>query len=975
MAKRYRDADINGIVSAGLKRNLDDIYLDTNIVNLSNYDPSFHHGSEANFSSTRTQQIVGSTSKSEVGIVSADINTKSLPLFQPQVKQGTDPDALVYEVGLSASWSGCLFNASIEQTSAQCDNIIVDQQFVQPIFQSESPTFWNDKNASILFRDSYGLSIQMPIVPDTTIDFVTTSVEHTLLQFVLYWMNVISYHPLRLTCLDAVLTPSVYTPIVGFGPAVTTSTSMGATTRTKIGTYVLINDPTGFNVGDRIRVFGTWQPNSTTAENASNVNRNGYGEIGAIWKYSDLASKSIVNEQNYPPTVATFEVNREWYLSSQNVYAIFITNDSWATGFTKDSPWCRGGYLINQQTDSSGGKINFLTDTFKWRPRTSTTVSSTTDVFVLDMLYDESLPFGYADVPFGGQQQPEVVFQITCDSLPYMSGLYKRASNPEAIQGGVRVSFKPLNHVLTSGVSAGVSAHVQVAPNGYTFVTELTGSYPHTTADTNALSFMRTMGFKPETSSTVTVASYPPTATKPQNSWRRAYSADFTFSSYQGLKWTTQDIAPTPNPPKTIQDFVTNSGTYYNVYDINRFLIDSVNPAFQAILFDDTPNTVESMDDFSLQRQLTVTSERYQYSFATPLNQQIWSGSTTYQKASSVVIKNGRIYLANRTHSSVDPEQDFTHTYWRDIGVAKTYTTRDFNLVFSDSGGVSRFICSGFSSVYERINPTNKPIFVTNPPRFSYTPLTGLISYSADSYSFGDTFNNKTIDTPAGYSMDYFNTNYSSWGYQNGSGNSQGEEHFIIESNSSFKFLADNFPVYAVNYVEPTTNDNLIYWVWSTYSTDNTLSSITGTEGNNSGLDYPKRVFTQSFESLSSSLCPVQSIVVVSKSTPVVPSLISPPQFVSDTNSTLVSSQTISGETQNIIGEFFIDPATLFSTRSIIRYRTESPCFYSMQNAKVFKQFDYSIYYRHRITQQLVPLILTNYGSAHIKFVFRPTSD
>jgi len=113
----------------------------------------------------------------------------------------------------------------------------------------------------------------------------------------------------------------------------------------------------------------------------------------------------------------------------------------------------------------------------------------------------------------------------------------------------------------------------------------------------------------------------------------------------------------------------------------------------------------------------------------------------------------------------------------------------------------------------------------------------------------------------------------------------------------------------------------------------------------------------------------------VSKSTPVVPSLISPPQFVSDTNSTLVNSQTISGETQNIIGEFFIDPATLFTTRSVIRYRPESPTFYSMQNAKVFKQFDYSIYYRHRITQQLVPLILTNYGSAHIKFVFRPTSD
>jgi hypothetical protein len=488
---------------------------------------------------------------------------------------------------------------------------------------------------------------------------------------------------------------------------------------------------------------------------------------------------------------------------------------------------------------------------------------------------------------------------------------------------------------------------------------------------------MRTIGFRPDTKSTVTVASYPPTATKTQNSWRRAYSADFTFSSYKELKWTTQDIAPKPNPPTTIQDFLSNGGVYYNVYDINRFIIDSVNPAFQSVLFENTSNTVQSMDDFSLQRQLSVTAERYQYSFATPLSQQVWSGSTSYIKASSVVIKNARIYIANQNNIGVDPVQDLVHTYWRDIGPAKNYNTNVplGNLVFSDVGNESFFEARDFGDEIQMVNKTQIPIFSTNAPKFSYTPLTGLISYSADSYSFGDTFNNKPIDTVSGFEVDFFNTNYSSWGYQNGSGNSKGEEHFLIESNSSFKFLFDNFPVYAVNYIEPSTNDNLIYWIWSSYSTDNTLGSITGTESTNEGLDYPKRVFTQSFESISSSLCPVQSIVVLSKSTPVVPSLISPPQFVSDTNSTLVNSQTISGETQNIIGEFFIDPATLFSTRSIIRYRPEAPTFYSMQNAKVFKQFDYSIYYRHRITQQLVPLILTNYGSANIKFVFRPTSD
>jgi hypothetical protein len=139
------------------------------------------------------------------------------------------------------------------------------------------------------------------------------------------------------------------------------------------------------------------------------------------------------------------------------------------------------------------------------------------------------------------------------------------------------------------------------------------------------------------------------------------------------------------------------------------------------------------------------------------------------------------------------------------------------------------------------------------------------------------------------------------------------------------------------------------------------------------GLDYAKRVFTQSVESLSSCLCPIESIVVVSKSTPVVPTLIAPAQYVSDTNAAIAVTQVISGDTQNIIGEFFIESP--LTTRSVIRYYTETPTFYSMQNSKVFKQFDYSLFYRHRISQQLVPLILTNYGSANIKFVFRPTSD
>jgi len=956
-ASKKRSADIAGIVSAGLNRNIDDVFIESNVINLSSYDPSFRHGAEANFHQARSQQIVGSTARSEVGIVSATIHTKSLPIFQPQVKIGDDVDALIYEVGLSASWSGCLFGANLEGTPLQCDPALAD---ADEKFGSQRPTFWNDGNASILVRDSFGQNFFLPLTYNT--------IKHTLLKVLL--KNMINYsHPLnRYTPLIPVVTPSVYTPLITLGPLVTVSGNNFGGTRAYYSPYATVKSAEGFKIGDYVRVFGSYQETTSNGYTSStDAAARGYTRIVDICTMADLASRKVQGiSQNL-----SFESFHNLYASLTDYALILEATDSLTT-FDLNSPTFRYGYIVNLQTDARGGTVNYLTDEFEFRPKTvqlrsSQDVTSGNTLTVRVSTTDTAWGFfrGNAGSPWNG------VIQIQSE-YSYLNGFYLRSSFSGA-SGTYDIVLTPLNHNIPSQNYNSNYARLSLAANGYSFYTELSGQ--NTTRDIQSMLFMRTMGYKPSSISNIISATYPPTATSPQNSWKRAYSADFTFSSYKGLRWTTQDVAPTPQPPKTVQDF-TNGGVYYNVYDFNRFLTDSVNPAFQSIIFGETEQA--TLDEDSLQLQLISTAVAYQSAFIRPMSELAWSASTNYIKA-NVVIKDGFIFIANAPHRGSDPSQDLTQRFWRNIGVAKSYEPDLNNLVFVDieAFGSSVYACP--ASLNDTIQPdlivpTQLPVFSTNAPQFSYSGITGLMSYSADSYSFGDTFNHKTISLPnGGYRMDYFNTNYSSWGYQNGSGNNQGEEHFIIESNSSFKFLADNFPVYAVNYIEPTTNDNLIYWIWSTYSYDNTLGSITGTEMAGRGLDYAKRVFTQSVESLSSCLCPIQSIVVVSKSTPVVPTLIAPAQYVSDTNTAIAITQVISGDTQNIIGEFFIDSP--LTTRSVIQYHTENPTFYSMQNTKVFKNFDYSLFYRHRISQQLVPLILTNYGSANIKFVFRPTSD
>jgi hypothetical protein len=124
-------------------------------------------------------------------------------------------------------------------------------------------------------------------------------------------------------------------------------------------------------------------------------------------------------------------------------------------------------------------------------------------------------------------------------------------------------------------------------------------------------------------------------------------------------------------------------------------------------------------------------------------------------------------------------------------------------------------------------------------------------------------------------------------------------------------------------------------------------------------------------------MSPVQSIVIISENIPVVEELSTPQYLLQDSNSgAFITKTDTTALTQKIIGEFYVpySPA-LGNSRSAIKFEESELKYYSLLDTKSFKQIDYSLYYRHRISQQLIPLILSNYGNVNIKFIFRPTSS
>jgi hypothetical protein len=817
-------------------------------------------------------------------------------------------------VGLSTEWTGCLLNPQVVGSRMQT-LLATDIANDAYINSTNRHTFENDSTAVIPCEDAYGRSFIIPLLPDT--------IKHTLLSELFKAWNDPSSNIYIKTSLKPVVVGSVYTPIKVLAPLL-------ATGPTIIGAYIAVQSAEGFNIGDRIRVFGT-------VDSASpNTALNKYTTVLSICLYSDLVvAGAITNPTTNDPSVLTMPV--------------LVVDNTSATGLNLASSTIlrKGGYVINCMSDNVGGRIQLLTDEFEFRPITVTPTACTANSLSVNL--PGSLTSGEGFL----RTFSEVIVKLEGATDATNNGYY----TIESVSGTSSMVLKPYLRVLNSTFSG--TAKLSLAPNSITLFTQAKDKSVANGCYLTGLQLTEEIQWVPP--------AYPPVATQFTHSWKRAYTPTIEASSYRYLQWKTQDIAPEPSPPLVQQDFGdTGLSSYYNVYNMQTFLDECVNPALEDCIYADF-NVSGNLTEQSLQVQIVLMSQLYEGHFNVTNESFAYNPQATYTSGTIVNVNKG-VWVALATVRNITPGTPYSA--WLRLGDLKEEASPllpDGNLQFYiDSVIGPYFQCKGLSMLAEKVHFGPTITLKTKAPKFKLGD-NGLFFYDADVFSFGNLYPYVTIENFDGsFIKDIRNYNYKSWGYKNaamGTGSQGAEEFFTLESNSSFKFLMDNFDCSAIEYTNPETNDTLCYWDWNTYGDVRELS-----------WPHMTRRFTQASESLSSCLCPVQSIVITSRTIPVVPTLASQPTYISDFNSSLAStSNAVTGETENVIGEFDITPGSITNIKSVIRYQPDHVTYYSLQSTKTFKQLDYNVCYRHRITQKLVPLILSNYGNVNIKFVFKPT--
>ena len=1040
--------------------------MSTNMVNIQREDHTNLHGIEATFSQTRVLPIVGKTSRADIALKSVDVQTKSLPIFQPQVQIGADINRLIYEIGLSATWR----NSILE--------LPVDGSCITPLIPDEGLTIDDDEQSNTwapsTFQNTQGATLPMidTFNTITTLSLIPTGVKDTLLSILFdYWNNKVNlnvYSALRTTCLTPV--------VVGSGCEKILNVTTQSTGSLASALVINVKSTDGFSVGDRVRFFGivnTLDPQTRIRDVFASV----YSIVDDMTSPQafalNLTSPAIIFDYNLPGQVSGVIMQMSppnynpcdvWFvISNPSAYQIgqvlslaqpnggpptdprilalgTITVDSifpyggdyilrafcainWTTSTQLSSnpvlfatPFAaEDGYVINQ-TVKDGGHIEFLTDEFEFQPVVMDGMDNTITVANRLFLQNTLVPytndygfwrgyqpaFGQPTNPFTSPVQisvkagaPGSTPQQIADVAKLVNGYYRIVSRQ-----GNNVTYVPISKTFpaTSQNLFGWTFEVKLAPNFYTLdiqADELIDSVN----TTNKYSFMRALGYTITDSLPIQSATYPPTASTPSKTWTRAYTVSWDFSAYRNLTWVPQDLtANLPRPPLQQQDFGGDSGavTYYNVYEFNKFLNDCVNLGIQRTINDST-SEIANLGAFSLNGQLAVAYNAYSALFKFPVADFLWSPSENYvlgDLAITGLTSTSLAFVAVKSNPGPIPRVAVSTIGWFFLGYVPYLTGEPtpyaLCLKFTQtathnftSAGVENGVPGRVYNLVNQINvtptsPNNEflpfstlipvPVFITQAPSFYYNDSSPslLCSLTYDGYGFGANSVNQ-IGIPQSR-VALYTYKRKSWGNQ---GASNADEWLTFESNTSFKFLLDNFPAYCTSY-EDTLSElragvqfpNIEYWVW-----DHSKTSFDPRTG-----DSSYEVF-QTSESMSSCMSPVQSIVVVGNNIPVLEELASPVSYLIDSDSSAFTnrSDTIS-LTQKVIGEVYPQTVAPYNSRSIVRFEMDVLHYNALLDTKLFKHLEYSLFYRHRITQELIPLVLSNYGSVNIKFVFRPIS-
>lgn len=295
----------------------------------------------------------------------------------------------------------------------------------------------------------------------------------------------------------------------------------------------------------------------------------------------------------------------------------------------------------------------------------------------------------------------------------------------------------------------------------------------------------------------------------------------------------------------------------------------------------------------------------------------------------------------------------------------------------------------------------------TLPPVLQYNPSTGLFSIGFDSNGFGDnrtsTYNNLgqwdnrtstytnlglpgiTLTSPINQDQRLRFSSYN--------------ENFTLFFNGNMAGLFANFNMlytgcdsyYGMDYLVVASNENVkAFDPWGVQgapgppaTVDNVNVIVRHSGDATVDPDYPggvipfNQVFprqlfvvTQDYESTSTLWSPVASIVFTSALLPTLPELTGPP------NTLLAGNNNANASTaafNSIITDITLDRQSARDYRGFVSYVPSGE--YRMTSLGTsdvdLNQMDFKVWWKHRLTGQLVPLHMYNGASVHLKIMFR----
>jgi len=271
---------------------------------------------------------------------------------------------------------------------------------------------------------------------------------------------------------------------------------------------------------------------------------------------------------------------------------------------------------------------------------------------------------------------------------------------------------------------------------------------------------------------------------------------------------------------------------------------------------------------------------------------------------------------------------------------------------------------------------------ISNSPVVSFNPNNNLFSIAFDSYGFGcntNTYLNALVTSvQSGYTLDIVSPINQDQRLCNQSG-TIANENFSLFFNSNTFGLFSNFNniYYGLESVSNNGMDNLIVCSNEQTASYNpyTFNTTSGTIVANSTLNsaYPKVLFvaTQDYASTSSLWSPIASIVFCSTLLPTLPENISTPVVLNSGNNT--TQNTSLNAFTPIITDIALPMATAGDYRQFISYTPSSEYrLTSLGTSQVdVREINISVFWKHRLTGELIPVTLFNQSSMSIKILFR----